>query len=170
MPLIPLTRGQFAIVDDDDYAELSKFKWRAHWDDKRKRFNAARMIASETWPEAKADGRRSQRHKICFMARSILSPPPGYEVDHTNLDTLDNRRSNLRLAQRRQNMMNRGKWGSTCRFKGVFRNGRQFGARIMVESNRRKWLGNFNTEIEAARAYNQAAKQHYGEFARLNPI
>jgi hypothetical protein len=168
---IPLTKGQFAIVDDGDHVELSKFKWIAHLDDKRQTFYAARLIPSETWPEAKADNRRSQRHKICFMARQILLPPPGYEVDHANRNTLDNRRCNLRLALRRQNMMNRPKWGSKCRFKGMFRNtmGR-FTVRILVEKNRRKTVGTFKTEIEAAKAYNEAAKQHYGEFARLNSV
>jgi hypothetical protein len=170
MKKIPLTQGQFAIVDDDDYADLSKFKWYAMWDRRRKVFIAVRRLDLETLADAKTDGRSCRRQRTVFMARAILSPPIGFEVDHANMDTLDNRRSNIRLAQRRQNLMNRRKWGSACRFKGIFRNGKSFTAIIRVKSNRRKSVGTFKTEIEAAKAYNQAAKQHYGEFARLNPV
>jgi hypothetical protein len=100
-----------------------------------------------------------------------MNPPRGFLVDHKNLNTLDNTRTNLRLATRSQNMFNRNKIKSntSSRFRGVCfdKRRKKWCAYITVEG-KRIWLGTFDNEIDAAMAYDAAAKKYHGEFARLN--
>ena len=101
------------------------------------------------------------------MHRLLL---PETEVDHKSGDGLDNRRSNLRSATRSQNQANKFKKENTSsRFKGVYqrRNYRRFRAHIRVHGEEIH-VGDFDSEIEAARAYDAAARKYHGEFARLN--
>lgn len=92
------------------------------------------------------------------------------EADHANGNGLDNRRANLRQATRSQQQCNRGKpVTSLRRFKGVQQRGLRFRACIQV-SGVHVCIGTFDTEIEAALAYNAKAIELHGEFARLNII
>lgn len=86
--LIPLTQGQFAIVDVADYEHLSQWKWYARWCVCVKGFYAARSDAS---------GGQRQMHRVIINAGTYDQT---VDVDHVNLNTLDNRRANLRLAIR----------------------------------------------------------------------
>ncbi len=160
--LIPLSKFRFAIVDAEDYERLSRQSWRS------RRFDncwyAVRWV------------RLSEKSKktIAWMHRAILEAPEGMLVDHRNHNGLDNRKENLRLATYSQNMQNRRKIRRVCssRFKGVmFRKGgrrrRRWRASIKVRG-RLIELGMFMTEQEAARAYDAAAREYYGEFACLN--
>ncbi len=110
-----------------------------------------------------------------------MKPGPGLVVDHINGIPLDNRRENLRVASQKQNACNlristrHKKSNSTSQFKGVskinylFQSGVPIRWRAAIGSgNKFKHLGCFNTEVEAARAYDTAAKQYFGPFARLN--
>lgn len=102
------------------------------------------------------------------MHRLILSTTK--MVDHINGDVLDNRRSNLRPADHTQNARNQHKIrGKTSRFKGVTFD-KRWGKWCAWTCNkgRSKNLGVFTTEEEAARAYDRAVKEQYGEFARTN--
>lgn len=154
---ILLSRGKFALVDDGDYEFLMQWKWCARSNSKV--FYAGRNM--RTWP-----GR-----KTILMHNVVLPPKPGFTVDHINGDGLDNRKANLRLATKQQQMGNRKQLsGTTSRFKGVWRS----------DSKSRPWksaiskdgkpfcLGYFYTEEEAAEAYDVASKEKYGEFAKLN--
>ena len=153
MKLIPLTRGQVAKVSDEDFVELSKVKWLAHYSKVREVYYAA----------------REQKGRFILMHREIMKAPEGIEVDHANLDTLDNTRANLRLATRTQQCWNRNKPNQTG-FKGIFRNKPGcFTARITF-NKKRITLGTYPTPELAAQAYNQGAVRYFGEFARLNPV
>lgn len=145
---IELTKGKFAIVDDSDWYLLSSSSW---------------SYSKSGYAVAKVN------KKIVFMHRIIMGEP-NCSVDHINGNTLDNRRNNLRLASHSQNTKNRKKTKNrSSKFKGVDFQKRSgtWRARIKVEY-RSIYLGQFSSEVEAARAYNKAALIYFGEFARLN--
>jgi len=100
-----------------------------------------------------------------------MKPPKDLLVDHRFGNTLDNRRANLRIATRSQNNCNRRIDKSKCssRYYGVYyeKQKRKWIARINYKGKRLR-LGNFDNEIDAAKAYDAAAKKYHGEFARLN--
>jgi hypothetical protein len=99
-----------------------------------------------------------------------MDAPKGLLVDHRNSDSLDNRRTNLRLATHSQNQCNRRKRKNTSsRFRGVYfrKENRKWAAFISV-AGKKIFLGYFDSETEAARVYDAAAKKYRGGFARLN--
>ncbi len=104
-----------------------------------------------------------------FLHRVIFKPGKGLQVDHHNGDGLDNRRRNLRASNHQQNQWNAGPMaGKKSMYKGVSmtRQGR-WKAQIRY-SKSRHYLGIFDTEEQAGRAYDASARLHHGEFARLN--
>ena len=156
MKEIPLTQGKVALVDDEDYNELSKFKWHAH-------------LCSGHWYAVRR-ARESHNLKTILMHRSIMNAPTGLMVDHKNGDGLDNQRSNMRLATNSQNAANSKKVGNTRSiYRGVTRIGKQvfWTASIKVNGDS-MYLGRFQYERDAALAYDEKAFEVFGEFARLN--
>lgn len=150
--LIPLTQGQNALVDTADFEWLSRWDWFADFD------------AKQSMWYAKKRGIR--------MHRFIVDAQKGGDVDHKNLNGLDNRRENLRRCTRVQNMQNSGlRKDSTSGFKGVtwypHHDANKWVASITV-NKKRMALGYFDTAEQAARAYDNVAREHFGEFAQLN--
>jgi hypothetical protein len=134
---------------------------RSTWHLKRANTGSARVARGTT---------RNGKKVHVLLARELLDAPPGIYVDHINGDPLDNRRCNLRLATPLQNMQNTGpRKHNTSGFKGVKRQrGRdRWRATICVEK-REISLGYYETREAAARAYDNAARLHFGAFARLN--
>lgn len=106
---------------------------------------------------------RSQR-----LGRLLMEPSRGFVADHINGDGLDNRRCNLRVITSQQNNQNRAKMrGTSSRFKGVSRRGKRWFA-CLYENNRQIRLGLHDTEIDAAVAYDAAARVRFGDCAALN--
>ena len=95
MKIIPLTRGQYAIVDDEDYEELAKHKWRANYSKGNQCFYAERSLKRE-----------GKIRRTDTMHRVIMKANPGEEVDHQNHNTLDNRKENLRITTHQTNQKN----------------------------------------------------------------
>ncbi len=154
MKQIPLSQGKFALVDDEDYDWLMQWKW----------FFSARY--------AKRTINKSKKHNIektsnFFMHRAIIVPPLDLFADHIDGNGLNNQRSNLRIVTKSQNRGNskRALSNESSKYKGVF-----------FAKDRNKWrakigrthLGAFETEVDAASAYDDAAREYWGRYAKLN--
>jgi len=154
---IPLTQGKFAIVDAADYEELSKYKWYAN------RINGGTYYALRPSPAG-----------VILMHRQIMKPPKGMVVHHIDGYGLHNRRSNLIICTQAQNSYNcRPRRNSSSKYKGVHLNKtlkhRKWAATIKCKAKGgREFLGRFESEAEAARAYDRRAKELFGNFAYLN--
>lgn len=153
---IPLTRGQVALVDSSDYEWLSQWKWCA-MPTKSGVFYAVRAI------------REKSKISTVRMAREIMGlyRDDKRQVDHIDpTRTLDNRRSNLRIATDQQNKCNRRAFSKNkTGLNGVSMNGSRWSAQITT-GGKTYWLGSFPSPEDAHAAYCVAAKQFYGDFFR----
>lgn len=156
MKRIPLTQDKFALCDDEDYDALTRYSWFAvecsgHWYAARK---------------ARVDGRQV----VVYMHRHIMGASALPVIDHIDRNGLNNTRTNLRFATRAQNMANtaRRKRSSTG-YRGVVWCARlgQYRAQIGV-NDRKLMLGTHRSARAAAHAYDEAAKELFGDFAVLN--
>lgn len=161
---IPLTRGKVALVDDEDYESLMKHKWNAH-----KSISAKGIVS---WYAV-----RTQWAGICLrvdikMHRQIRGVPPGDPrlVDHADGDGLNNQKRNLRVCNFTQNVVNRRKFGTNkSKYKGVTNHAATGKWRARIgHGDKCIYLGLFKDEVDAAQAYNFAAEELHGEFARFN--
>lgn len=149
--IIILPHSDFAIVDDSDFEFLNQYTW---------------SLSGNGDVQAMVEGKMVSMHTLLMGVKN------GYEIDHKNRNKRDNQRINLRFATRQQNSANKVKYSTnTSGFKGVTfeKQTRKFAARITVNYVN-KTLGRFNTAIDAARAYNTAASEYFGEYALLNEI
>jgi len=159
---IALTRGLYALVDPEQYDELNAFNWTVH--PSNGGMYAHRMVLDES---------KRSRQRMVSMHNDVAGPG---RWDHHNINPLDNRRGNLRTADDSQNGYNKPKRNSsrcTSRYKGVswHKKHEVWVVRITV-ARKTLHLGCFPKEQEeqAARAYDAAAIEHHGEFARLNVV
>jgi hypothetical protein len=156
MKEIQLTQGMIALVDDEDFECLNKFKWVVYNKSNRNTCYAMRRHGTTS----------------VLLHREILNILPGIDVDHKDGNGLNNQKSNLRICTTTQNQMNAMlRKDSTSGFKGVSwkKDRNKWAAQIQI-NKKRKCLGYFPTKEEAAVKYNQVASELYGEFARLNQI
>jgi hypothetical protein len=154
---IPLTQGKYAIVDPEDFERLNKHKWHATRGNNT--FYAARTI------------RVGKKRISLKMHREVIHPPDHLFVDHINRNGLDNRKANLRSATHLQNSWNArmSRRSAYSKYKGVtFRRGPRKWIAMISVAGERIFLGSFKDEIQAAKAYDKAAKKYHGEFAVLN--
>lgn len=163
MKYIELTKGYKTVVDDDDYEKFSKLKWcvRVHPNGRKVACRAERVKGTD-------------KKKNYQLHREILNCPKGMVVDHINGDTLDNRKSNLRVCTIQENSMNRKNQKSNkfrSKYKGVgWRKDRQTFYGRIYHNGKPIILGHSKDEKECARMYNEKAKELFGEYAKLNVI
>jgi len=166
MKKIPLSKGKFAIVDDDDFEYLSKFKWYYVFK-KRSRNGYAVRDFSRNIEIIKEFG-----VSHVTMHRFIIKPSRNKLVDHVNGDGLDNRKSNLRECTHTQNNGN-FLLGSRNRsgYKGVswHKTTKKWRASLMTKE-KQIYLGLFINPKDAAAAYNREAIKYFGDFARINQL
>lgn len=169
MAFITLTKGYRTEVDDSDFDNLSVYKWCAL--EQKRKDGTSRIYA------VRAERGLGYFRQI-LLHREIMGFPIGLVVDHIDLDTLNNKKSNLRLVSIGENTRNCRKINerdgrkTSSRYRGVNRASyckNPWRAQINVEGKRTS-LGYFISEDDAARAYNNAAILVYGTCARLNVI
>lgn len=139
--------GKFAIVDNNDFGWLDKANW---------------------WLSKDGYAYTTFERSNLMMHRMLLRVSRSEQVDHINHDKLDNRRKNLRIVSSQQNNFNRLKRSdSKSKFKGVnIVSANKF--RAMIKTKDYKWQKTFETELDAAKAYDLKAKELFGEYTSLN--
>jgi hypothetical protein len=161
---IPLSKGYTTTIDECD-SDLSAINW-------------AVRICRSGLKHAFRHRRQQGKRLTVYLHRVIMGRVLGRDldsseiVDHVDGNGLNNTRANLRLASHSQNLFNRGKASSnTSGYKGVYwcKSTQRWSASISVD-NKYIWLGRFDSKHEAARAFNRAALEYHGDFARLNII
>lgn len=150
MKRIYLTRGKYAVVDNDDYAKLSKINW--YFDH--------------------GYARNKGKNDSVYMHRYIMGNKLRVNIDHINGNKLDNRKSNLRFCSQAQNSKNSvsHKDSKYSKYKGVSYN-KSLGYWTATICDNGKIVTKYtNSENKAARIYNQLALIYHGDFAKLNTI
>lgn len=152
--------GYAVLIDNDDAERVLSLKWGLK--ERKQTRDGLVYFRSSYWQDGKA--------KSIYLHRFILNAPHGTIVDHINGNTLDNRRSNLRLVSVQDNTRNRkmdrrNKSG----YRGVIFSYGKWRAYIRVDGKHVS-LGRFDNKMEAAMAYNKGAMKYFGEHARLNKV
>lgn len=153
---IPLTQGEFALIDEEDLALIEPHTWHAE----------VTVRAGKPYKVARTNITVNGRSKTFRMHQFLVDIPKGMQIDHRNGNALDNRRENLRLATPSQNCQNRFRAGRSG-FKGVWAYKKHFVAFVKA-AGKHIYLGSAPTAEQAARLYDAGAQKYFGEFARLN--
>ncbi len=154
--LVPNARGLRLIVSPVDAERVLARRW------------VINPYSSGTWDAGQNYWVKGKMKRVA-LSRFIMNAPAGLQVDHINGNRLDNRRCNLRLATPQENGRNKPSLGGKSKFKGVTRNSQSKNWRAYIVVDRRQFhLGSFESEEAAARAYDNAARERFGEFACLN--
>jgi hypothetical protein len=156
MKEIPLTRGKIALIDDEDFEVVSQYKWSA--------MKHGRTFYART--NIPVSGHGKQKQRTLRMHQLLV----GKGRDHEDGDGLNNQRKNLRIATHRQNGANsRRPKNNTSGYKGAtfHKATSKWLAQIKVDY-KNIYLGVYSTPEEAAAAYDEAAYEHFEEFAQLN--
>ena len=154
-----MAQPRYAKVDPGDYKRLRGYEW------------FARKGKNSFYARRHAAGGKGKNGTLVYLHQEIIKVPEGMVVDHINHDGMDNRRANLRPATHSQNLCHRGKRsGATqSKYKGVYWRKKNRKWQALITFQRKKiYLGYFRSEIDAANAYDRAARKYHGEFACLN--
>lgn len=150
---IPLTQGELAIVDDEDYEFINQWNWQ---------YNNGYACRQQ---------RNKGTRKKIYMHRVLSDSKEGEVTDHINFDKLDNRKSNLRKTDYKGNRVNTKSIGGTSLFKGVRHRSSNHGFSAQITNDGKQLeLGTYEKEEDAALAYNRKAIELFGKLAHLNDI
>jgi HNH endonuclease len=150
---IQLSKDQIALIDDEDFALISEFNWRAQQNQDGRWY----AMAWNSYPN------------FLLMHRYVMAANDGEWIDHRNGNGLDNRKENLRVCTPSENQARKGPQGITSLFKGVhWESARGKWKAVVTKDGKSHFLGRYDNEVEAAEAYDGAAKELFGEFAYTN--
>ena len=143
------------LLDDEDYENVIKHKWFV--------IKTGKYVYAARW-------HYGEKNIMILLHRMINKTPIGFVTDHKNRNSLDNQKHNLRTATVSQNAANiKSQENSTSQFLGVYWETRRNKWFVTIKSNKKnKFIGRFDEEVEAAKAYDKAAIECHGEFANLN--
>ncbi len=147
-----MIKGHEVLVDDEDLPLIRKYSWHISANHKRHYAHA--------W------GGRAHGRKIISMHR-LLMGFPAQQIDHINGNGLDNRRLNIRLCSKAENLRNRNRRIGASGFRGVRIVGSRYVAQIQINGKKYQRCG-FRDAESAARAYDEMSKDLHGEFGILN--
>lgn len=160
--LISLSNGKaYAIVDAEDFEYLNQWKWKLN---KGRAMRNQHIGTRGNW----RDGKRID--KAVLMHRVIMGEPKDMDVDHKNHNTLDDRKTNLRICTHAENTANSVmQKRNTSGYKGVYFDKRRVKWYSQIRFMGKSYtLGLFESPVEAAKEYDHVAKQLYGEYANPN--
>ena len=152
---IKLTQSKETFIDSEDYEKIKSYNWYYH----SSGYAACKQKINNIW-------------KTILLHRVIMNCPNNKQIDHINGNGLDNRKENLRICTHAENGRNTKKRkGTTSKYKGIYWYKALSKWSVRIRFNY-KWIfiGYFNDEKEAAKAYNEKAKELFGKFAKLNII
>jgi hypothetical protein len=152
---------QDILIDDEDYGLVSQYNWFIY------ACSVKGKRARTMYAVAHIKGRTVRMHRLILKVidRKVI-------VDHKDHNGLNNQKSNLRIATSQQNQFNMRPFNSNkTGFKGVSYNKKDKRYAVFLGvNNKHRFFGNFSTAVEAAKKYNELARQYHGEFAYQNPI
>ena len=161
MKLLPLTKDKFALVDDDDYYWLSQWNWFA-------------VEIKNTWyaRRSKKKGvlRSNEKYEIYLHRIVMRCSDIDFVIDHLDKNGLNNQKENLRMCTKSENNKHTSSHkNSSSQYLGVSydKNRNKWSANLM-NNGKRILFKRYNTEIEAAKAYDITAKTQFGVYANLN--
>jgi hypothetical protein len=163
MKLIPLTQGQSAMVDDEDFEKLNNFNWHAQiTTGTTDKFYAIRNLLNHEEGYIKDKRIKVKMHRVILNIKD-----PNIFVDHKDRNTLNNQKHNIRTCTQSQNLRNVSPRG-VSKYMGVHPYRKKWRASIRVKKGEVVQLGVYNYEEEAARAYDAAILKHDPEFGHIN--
>ena len=150
MKFIPLTKNQFALVDDESFDYLNQWKWKLD-----SKGYAVRQTSRKLPPR-----------KNIYMHREIVKTPEGMFTDHKNFNRLDNRKENLRICTKRQNQIHQFNSRNKTGYRGISWNERDKAWVVQISTElgivKRKQVKDKELAIQI---YKELSKEYYGEFA-----
>lgn len=150
MRRIKLTHGAYAFIDDEDFNKLSKNRWH---------------LTVGGYVRSAQTGNNSKK---ILMHREIMGAKKGQFIDHINGNPLDNRKENLRFCTHAENRLNnKMPITNSTGFKGIYFQDNKWTVRIKVR-HKQIYLGRYSSKLDAAKAYQLAAHNLLGAFARGN--
>ncbi len=165
---IKLTRGYYATVDEEDLAAVSGYNWRVNVSNGK--FYAVRRRRVQEFPDGVKVGATISLHRFVLGIHNLCGS--SIVGDHRDGDGLNCRRKNLRTCSLLGNGQNKGVWrrNTSSRYKGVFQpKGRPGRWQAYLHAGgKKKHIGTFDDELDAAKAYDVFAVKNFGEYARLN--